>query len=408
MAITGQKLVILLNLLIITLLNISNVIAGEKDGINKVVIDAGHGGVDPGAVGKKYYEKNITLSVAMKLGKYINENFPEVEVIYTRKEDIFIPLNERAEIANKAHADLFISIHANANVNNLVSGAETYVMGIHTNEKNLEVAMKENAVITFEKDYETKYEGYDPNSAESFIIFSLMQNNNLEQSLQLASYLQTEFREKAKRTDRGVKQAGFLVLWRTSMPSILTEIGFISNLLEEEYIGSEEGQDYLASAIYRSFKKYKLGVESKTGIIPNSGKDSKVKPEKQNEKNQIVDSAKTASVIKHDTILKQTTLIRDNSIPIVRDIVFRIQVSSATQPTPLNTAYFAPLKELKEVDKIHEYQTSSHFKYLVGNEKSYIGAQSLLNKLKLHYKDAFIVATENNKIVPLTNEMKNK
>ncbi|HQH40449.1 MAG TPA: N-acetylmuramoyl-L-alanine amidase, partial [Bacteroidales bacterium] len=201
----------------------------DSPALRKVVIDAGHGGEDPGAIGRTAREKDITLPIALKVGQYITENFNNVEVIYTRKNDTFIPLFDRADIANKNNADLFVSIHVNANPKNReAEGTETYVMGLHTDEKNFEVAKKENSVIVLEKDYSIKYEGFDPSSPESYIIFSLMQNKYLEQSLTLAAMVQDEFREKALRCDRGVKQAGFLVLWRTSMPSILIETGFIS------------------------------------------------------------------------------------------------------------------------------------------------------------------------------------
>lgn len=207
--------------------------------LTKVVIDAGHGGHDTGALGKDAREKDITLAVALKLGKLIETNCPDVTVIYTRKTDVFIPLDERTAIANKAEADLFISIHVNSNPSSRPYGAETYVMGLHKSAGNLDVAMRENSVITYEKDYTTKYEGYDPNSAESFIIFSLMQNAYLDQSLNFASKIQNDFCERGQRKDRGVKQAGFLVLWKTAMPSVLVELGFLSNPQEEKFLMSD-------------------------------------------------------------------------------------------------------------------------------------------------------------------------
>jgi N-acetylmuramoyl-L-alanine amidase len=195
----------------------------DKNKIHTVVVDPGHGGKDPGTVGKQTKEKEIVLGIALKLGKYIEDNMSDVKVIYTRKTDVFVPLHERAEIANKNDADIFISIHANADPKWKAEGTETYAMGLHKSEDNLEVAKLENSVILMEEDYTTNYENFDPNSAESYIAISLLQNIHLEQSLEFASYIQNQFRERAKRKDRGVKQAGFLVLWQTTMPSVLVE-----------------------------------------------------------------------------------------------------------------------------------------------------------------------------------------
>lgn len=233
-------------------------------GIRTIVIDAGHGGKDPGCHGEKHNEKTVALAVALKLGKYIEEHFKDVKVIYTRKTDVFVELNERAAIANRANADLFICIHCNASPNKAAFGSETYVMGLHKSKGNLDVAKRENASILFEDDYKKKYDGFDPNSDEAAIIFTLYQNAYLEQSLNLASKMQLEYKTKAGRTDKGVKQAGFLVLWKTAMPSLLTEIGFLTNPEEEKFLGSDKGQDYVASSIFRAFRKYKNEMEGKT------------------------------------------------------------------------------------------------------------------------------------------------
>ena len=234
-----------------------------------VVIDAGHGGKDPGTVGLKAKEKDINLAVALRTGQYIKNNLKDVKVIYSRDDDTFIGLAERAEVANRNKADIFISIHSNAMNDKRFTGAETWVLGQSKDEANLQVAMKENSVITFEKDYQAKYEGYDPNSVESFIIFSLMQNTYLKQSTEFASMIQDQFRDRVGRKDRGVKQAGFVVLWRTTMPSVLVELGFLSNAEEEKYLISETGQDYLASAIYRAFRDYKHTIDNRSGLNAN-------------------------------------------------------------------------------------------------------------------------------------------
>ncbi|MBQ6190999.1 MAG: N-acetylmuramoyl-L-alanine amidase [Bacteroidaceae bacterium] len=223
-----------------------------------LVIDAGHGGKDPGAMGNKAKEKNINLAVALAFGKLVEQNCKDVKVVYTRKTDVFVELNERANIANKAKADLFISIHTNATAGKIgPQGTETYTLGMHRAADNLAVAKRENSVITLENNYEQKYEGFDPNSSESYIIFELMQDKNMESSVKLASLVQKQFRNTAKRVDKGVHQAGFLVLRATSMPSILIELGYINNPSEAAYLTSTVGVNAMAKSIYNAFVAYK-------------------------------------------------------------------------------------------------------------------------------------------------------
>ena len=231
--------------------------AAEKDFV--VVIDAGHGGHDPGALGRKGKEKHINLKVALKLGALIESNCPDTRVIYTRNRDVFVPLHERAEIANKAKADLFISIHTNsiASRTTKISGAETYTLGLHKTQENLEVAQKENSVILIEDDYKQQYSGFNPNSSESYIIFEFMQDKNMAQSVNLAKLIQQQFRTHANRVDKGVHQAGFLVLRETSMPSVLVELGYITNPREEAFLLSEQGSATMAKSIYQAFLKYR-------------------------------------------------------------------------------------------------------------------------------------------------------
>lgn len=225
-----------------------------------MVIDAGHGGKDPGAIGKTSKEKDINLKVALALGKLIEDNLKDVSVVYTRKTDVFVELDQRANIANKNKADLFISIHTNASAGNkTVKGTETYTLGMHRAASNLEVAKRENSAIMLEKDYEEKYEGFNPKSAESYIIFELMQDEYMKQSVSLADKIQKQFVSTAKRSNRGVYQAGFLVLRATSMPSCLVELGYISTPEEENYLNSQEGINNLSKSIYNAIKQYKEG-----------------------------------------------------------------------------------------------------------------------------------------------------
>ena len=231
-----------------------------------VVIDPGHGGHDPGAIGRRGKEKNINLNVALKVGQLIQNNCNDVKVIYTRKTDVFIPLDRRAQIANNAKADLFISIHTNSIARGrTVRGAETYTLGLHRTEENLEVAKKENSVILIEDNYEQRYAGFNPNSSESYIIFEFVQDKNMEKSVKLATLIQKQFKNTAKRIDKGVHQAGFLVLRATSMPSVLVELGYISTPDEEQYLLSDAGTTALSNSIYKAFLNYKREHDAPIG-----------------------------------------------------------------------------------------------------------------------------------------------
>jgi N-acetylmuramoyl-L-alanine amidase len=321
----------------------------------------------------------------LKVGAYLEQNLPDVQVIYTRKTDEFPPLHLRAEIANKNNADLFISVHANSNKSNKPIGTETYAMGLHKTQGNFEVAQKENSVIVLEEDYTSKYEGFDPNSSESYIIFSLMQNTYLDKSLTMASYVQDEFREKAKRIDRGVKQAGFLVLWNTSMPSILIEVGFVSNPTESEYIASENGQDLLASSIYRAIKKYLNNLEEEElEFAPN-----------KNEQKPMVLTPKADSETIVTVPKNNTTLFSDTA-------VFRIQVTSSSKQISPDHPVF------KKFSDIFEYKENNTFKYTVGKSYNYEDIKILLQKVKVDFPGAFIVVFKNNKKVDLKQVMDQK
>jgi len=343
----------------------SNVYAQKEEQytLKTIVIDAGHGGKDDGASGRKVKEKDIALAIALKLGTYIEENIPEVKVIYTRTTDVFIPLNERANIANRNNADLFISIHLNGNKDNRAYGTETYAMGLHKTEGNLEVAQIENSAILFEDDYSTNYEGFDPQSAESYIIFSFLQNTFLEQSLNYASFVENEFKTKALRKSRGVKQAGFLVLWKTTMPSVLIEAGFLTNQREEKYLTSKEGQEYLASAIYRAFKNYKLAIEEKSHFVAK------------------IDSSR---------------IVKDSA-----NVLFKVQIASSK-----NSVHTVPAS-FKGLENVEEIKINNIYKYTVGSFAEYSDIIDFKKTIEKKYPDAFIIAIEKSgNLIPINEAIK--
>jgi N-acetylmuramoyl-L-alanine amidase len=332
--------------------------------IKKVVIDAGHGGHDPGAMGKNSREKDIALSIALRTGKYIQENIKDVQVIYTRSTDTFIELYKRAQVANENKADLFISIHCNSSRSIVPYGAETYVMGLHKTQDNLEVAKTENSAIFQEDNYANMYEGFNPNSDEDYVTLSLFQHAFQEQSIDMAMRIQDQFRETVNRFDRGVKQAGFLVLYKTTMPCILVETGFLSNPKEERFLQSEEGQDYIATAIYRAFKEYKQNFEQ------------------ANQKKPIV--------------------IEKQKPPKPHyDIFFRIQFATYTKPKPPDYKKFKGVKDLRE------YHQDGLYKYTSGNERTLEEAGKLKEELlKKGFKDVFIVAFLNGERITLDEARK--
>jgi N-acetylmuramoyl-L-alanine amidase len=333
-------------------------IAQVDNTIRKVVIDPGHGGKDPGALGKHSREKDITLSVALKTGDYISTNCQNIEVSYTRQTDEFVELHRRAEIANESGADLFISIHCNSNKSPQPYGIETYVMGLHKSQDNLDVAKTENAAIYYEEDYATLYEGFNPNSDEDYIILNMFQNANIDQSISLSSKVQSYFKNGLNRHDRGVKQAGFWVLYKTTMPGILIELGFLSNAEEEKFLLSQEGQDQMAQAIYMAFAEFKKEYEDENRDL------------------------KPVVVKKEEPVLPQ--------------VYYRVQFASYKKEKTLDFRKFRGLEDIRV------YFHENMYKYTAGNELTLQDAQNLKNQLtEKGYKDVFIVAFVNEERITL-------
>lgn len=343
-----------------------------------VVLDAGHGGTDPGTMGTGRYkdsEKDIALKVTLSVGQLIEENFPNVKVVYTRKGDTFPTLKQRTQIANNAKADLFISIHCNANPNSEPSGSETYVMGLAKSEESLRIAMKENAAIYLENNKGSDYDGFDPNNPDTYIILSLRENTYLDKSITLAKHVQDEFRAIGRK-DRGVKQAPYYVITFTNMPSILIELGFMSNRTEEDYLQSKEGKENLSLSIYKAFKKY-------YSQHSNSENQTTDEPQPQNQ---------TMTVSADGLIWKSEP--KDQ-------VVFKVQILSSAVPLAKNSAEFRGLK------RFEEYLSNGTHKYIVG-------CSTELNEAKQNQKilrekgftGAFIVAFENGQRITMEEAIK--
>lgn len=353
-----------------------------------VVIDAGHGGHDPGAVGKISKEKNINLSVALQLGKLINEQCSDTRVIYTRNRDVFIPLARRAEIANEAKADLFISIHTNSvGRNKSVQGASTWTLGLAKSDANLEVAKRENSVILYEDDYKTRYAGFNPNSAESYIIFEFMQDKYMSQSVHLASLVQKEFKQTGKRIDRGVHQAGFLVLKASAMPSILVELGFISNPTEERYLNSEIGKKALANSIFQAFLTYK--EEQKMRLEESKGDTLPEVKLQQSTTSQPSSSTTSASTTPQKTPVAATSTQTQKATQQVP--VFKVQILTSSKPLSPKDRQF---KGLKSIDF---YKENGLYKYTYGSSTNYNEILRIKKDISKRIKDAFIIAFKNGK-----------
>ena len=374
-----------------------------------VVIDAGHGGHDPGAIGSFSKEKNINLNVALKLGKLIKSNCPDVKVIYTRDRDIFIPLDRRADIANDAKADLFISVHTNSVAGSKsATGASTWTLGLAKSEANLAVAKRENSVILYESDYKTRYAGFNPNSSESYIIFEFMQDKYMSQSVHLGSLIQKEFRNTCKRPDRGVHQAGFLVLKASAMPSVLVELGFISTPQEEQYLNSEAGSNTLANGIFRAFLAYKREHEIR---MTGSSQTKKVEELPEEKVSPVLPDIPTSDlkaaedstqeieskIVQPDVEQQKerTASPRRNRNNIVSrqtnndETVFKIQIFTSSALIPAND------KRLKGLAGVEYYQENGLYKYTYGPSTNYNAVLKIKKEISSIFKDAFIIAFKN-------------
>lgn len=336
--------------------------------IRRVLIDAGHGGKDPGNLGTGRYkntEKNVTLDVSLKLGAYIKEHFPEVEVFYTRTDDSFPTLEDRVKKANNGKADLFISIHCDAFTKPTAKGSGTYVMGMHKSEESLRVAMQENASIYLEDNYKQNYAGFDPKDPDTYIILSMRQNVYLDHSLNLSQKIQNQFRDRVGRVDRGVRQAGYYVISFTTMPSVLVELGFLTNQEEEDFLNSEKGKTYMASAIFRAFKEYKAEIEEVSAEVAETPAPTLENEEKPNVPNSVLPLAE------HNEA----------------NIQFAVQFLTSSKKLKSTDEVFKGLGEVKEIE------TNGMYKYTTEYTTSYDNAKK--NQIKIRemgYPGAFIVA----------------
>ncbi len=347
-----------------------------------VVIDAGHGGRDAGALGNRAKEKDINLGVALKLGRLIRNNVQGVKVVYTRDKDVYLTLQERANIANRVEGDLFISIHTNSidkksPNRKTVAGASTWTLGLHRSKENLEVAKRENSVIYLENDFSTRYEGFDPNSTESYIIFEFMQYKHMEQSINFASDIQHEFVSEAGRVDRGVRQAGFWVLAKTSMPAVLVELDFICNPTQEKFLSSESGQTKMARAIYNAFVKYKSDYDRKQNVG----------------KSVDIPSASSASASKGDSPAESSAAKGSEQDDPSGVTYYKVQFMALPRKLPANS------REFKGLSPVEYYREDGMYKYTYGKSTDRDEIQKQYKRVKSLFRDAFVIKIRDGKRV---------
>ncbi len=357
-----------------------------------LVLDAGHGGHDPGAIGNFSREKNINLNVVLKVGQLIQQNCNDVKVIYTRKTDVFIPLDQRTEIANNAKADLFISVHTNSSPSKAARGTETYSLGLARSGANLEVAKRENAVILMEDDYKQRYAGFNPNSPESYIMFEFIQDKHMQQSVSLATLIQRQYKSTSERPNRGVHQDIFLVLKTSAMPSVLTEVGFISNPEEEQYLNSDEGTDAIAKSIFNAFLLYRQKNDIRRSKIkvplrPEEEKDQNLQYTVSN--TEKPDSAKQSRKEKKEEINSQKKEERGSTPPKEENIVFKIQILSSNKKLKENDPCF------KNLSPVEFYTENGVYKYTYGTSENYNTVFKTRKEILNQFKDSFIIAFKN-------------
>ena len=366
-----------------------------------LVIDPGHGGHDAGARGAISMEKNINLTVALRFGKYVEQNMPEVRVIYTRKQDVFIPLHERANIANRANADLFISVHTNAlPAGKVARGFETYTLGMHRAKDNLDVAMRENSVISMEKGFEQTYEGFDPKSSESYIIFEFIQGKNMERSVELARMIQRSVCDSGCRPDKGVHQAGFLVLRETSMPSCLIELGFITTPDEERLLNDNAKVDDFAKGIYEAFAKYKNKYDRSVSVpyraanrqestLPKIVPDS-YKEEAENRRVKKQEPVRRTRAAKTDDSDRKADTVASQSRNAPKDApVFKLQIFVGNRNLRKGDAHF------KGETEFDSFQEGNLVKYTLGASTNYNEIYRLRKEKMEKFPEAFIIAFKN-------------
>ena len=366
-----------------------------------LVIDPGHGGHDAGARGAISMEKNINLTVALRFGKYVEQNMPEVRVIYTRKQDVFIPLHERANIANRANADLFISVHTNAlPAGKVACGFETYTLGMHRAKDNLDVAMRENSVISMEKGFEQTYEGFDPKSSESYIIFEFIQGKNMERSVELARMIQRSVCDSGCRPDKGVHQAGFLVLRETSMPSCLIELGFITTPDEERLLNDNAKVDDIAKGIYEAFAKYKNKYDRSVSVpyraanrqestLPKIVPDS-YKEEAENRRVKKQEPVRRTRAAKTDDSDRKADTVASQSRNAPKDApVFKLQIFVGNRNLRKGDAHF------KGETEFDSFQEGNLVKYTLGASTNYNEIYRLRKEKMEKFPEAFIIAFKN-------------
>ena len=391
----NQYSVISLLLVILLLGGSKSLTAQEALGkIKCICIDAGHGGKDPGAISGRLREKDITLAIALKLGKMVSNTYPDMKVVYTRTKDVAVDLRERGKIANKAKAQLFISIHVNKFAKSSVRGVETYVLGLHKSEASFQVAMKENEAIHYEEDYSVKYDGFDPKKAESYIMFNFLKNSHLKTSMEFAAPFQKELVARTRMPDREVRQAGFIVLMDVGMPAVLIETGFISNPNDQKILTSESGQTNIARSIFTAFQGYKNNVEKNSVVLTAGQEDKKdvVRTEtpktspKQETSKTVEKKVETSTTTKAEAVDKN-------------DLFFAIQVASSK--TQVKDFRYLKLKY-----KVEELKGVDRFRYYVGKTSSYEKALDVQKDVRKTVKDCFVIAIYKGKQITVAEAKK--